>query len=305
LTDVLIGAGGWAYFHVPGVRSLEAYAHIFNFVEVNSSFYTIPERQLVRAWRKRVPSNFVFTVRCNKKVTHKYRLEPSEESYAIFKDMSEICRLLETRFLVLQTPSTIKYTHAKIKRIRDFFESVDRTGLKIVWEIRRRSGQPVPPHLVNVMQDYNITHCVDLSKEEPTIKSDVLYSRLFGKGYHNIYQFLDEELHKINSQITERNPETAILSFHNVKMYKDAVRYKIYHQTNKFVSVTRAKGQQSLKEVLREDAEFPMTKSDLIKDQGWKIVDLTEDKRVHAYQLLEQLPDREFQSIKDVLKNIF
>ncbi len=44
MTEVLIGAGGWAYFQVPGLRPLDAYAQAFNFVEVNATFYTYPRR---------------------------------------------------------------------------------------------------------------------------------------------------------------------------------------------------------------------------------------------------------------------
>jgi hypothetical protein len=44
LKEYLIGAGGWAYFQVPGVNSLAAYSKVFNFVEVNSTLpNTSPE----------------------------------------------------------------------------------------------------------------------------------------------------------------------------------------------------------------------------------------------------------------------
>lgn len=109
---------------------------------------------------------------------------------------------------------------------------------------------------------------------------------------------------EIDRKINRRDPRTAIVSFHNVKMYKDAARYKIYKQTKRFPPVTRVKGQLSLREVLMEDAKFPASKEDLIKDQGWKVIDLTEDRRVHAYTLLEKLPDKKFRSIDDVLNSL-
>ncbi len=57
-----IGAGGWAYFHVPGMDSLAAYAKAFDFVEVNSTFYMNPSVEMVRLWRNRVPEDFMFSV---------------------------------------------------------------------------------------------------------------------------------------------------------------------------------------------------------------------------------------------------
>lgn len=45
----LVGAGGRAYFQVPGKPPLKAYSEIFNFVEVNSTFYEYPALATVNA----------------------------------------------------------------------------------------------------------------------------------------------------------------------------------------------------------------------------------------------------------------
>ncbi len=72
MSQVYIGAGGWAYFFVPRMDSLIAYAKAFDFVEVNSTFYENPSMQMVRSWRRQVPEGFMFSVRCHKDLTHKY-----------------------------------------------------------------------------------------------------------------------------------------------------------------------------------------------------------------------------------------
>ena len=56
--EYLIGTGGWAYFQIPGFKSLEAYSRIYNFVEVNSTFYEIPSTNLIEKWRNIVPEDF-------------------------------------------------------------------------------------------------------------------------------------------------------------------------------------------------------------------------------------------------------
>ena len=76
MSMLYIGAGGWAYFKVPGLDPLAAYSKAFDFVEVNSTFYTTPSIEMVRSWRKRVPGNFMFSVRCHKDLTHKHLLSP-------------------------------------------------------------------------------------------------------------------------------------------------------------------------------------------------------------------------------------
>jgi len=301
MTEFLIGCGGWAYFGVPGLRPLEAYAKAFNFVEVNSTFYRIPNLQLVGSWRQRVSSDFEFAVRCHKDVTHRYQLEPVQEAFQALNTMIKICHVLDSEFLVLETPPKIHFGPQKTESVRNLFESVSLKGIGLVWEVRRGKGVPIPANLVALMQDYGVVHCVDLSDESPATESDTVYSRLFGKGQRNIYQFTDEELLEVDKKIAKRDPERVAVSFHNVKMYKDAARFKLYKQTGRFPSVTGAEGQKSLRKVLIEDARFPATKDELIRSQGWKVIDLTGDTRVHAHTLLDKLPDTQFKNVKEVL----
>jgi uncharacterized protein YecE (DUF72 family) len=63
LPDFLIGTGGWAYFRVPNKPSLKVYSEVFNFVEVNYTFYEFPNNRMVKGWRKTVPKDFTFSVR--------------------------------------------------------------------------------------------------------------------------------------------------------------------------------------------------------------------------------------------------
>jgi uncharacterized protein YecE (DUF72 family) len=300
----LIGAGGWAYFQVPGVHPLVAYSRAFDFVEVNSTFYEIPSLKMVESWRRLVPPNFEFAVRCNKALTHKYKFQQVPEAFDVLKRMITICNALKAEVLHLQISATFQLTKTDVDLIRNFFASADLRGIRVALEIRG-SGRSLNPGLVKVMQDYNIVHCVDLSKdEEPAYESDVLYSRLFGKGPHNVYQPTDGELSKIDRKTSREEHKTVAVSFHFVRMYKDAARFKIYKETGKFPMVTKSTGLGSLTEVLREDAKFPSSKKELIRHQGWKLIDLTEDKRVHASYMLEMLPEKTYNSIDEVVETL-
>jgi uncharacterized protein YecE (DUF72 family) len=301
VTEVFIGAGGWAYFQVPGLRPLEAYARAFNFVEVNSTFYTRPRLQRVQAWRQRVPPDFEFSVRCHRDVTHRFQLEPIPEVLDAVTRMQDICRVLRSKYLVLQTPASFPVTASKVDACRQLFRSLSLKGLRLVWEVRQKGRSRLPLRLRSLMQDLNVIHCVDLSRETPATDADVLYTRVFGKGEHNRYQFTDEELVDIDRTIVATARETAVVSFHNVRMYKDAARYQLFRQRSQFSPVTRGIGQQALKEVLREDTVFPVTKAELLTTQGWKVIDVQRNQRVHADTLLHRLPDRYFTSVEEVL----
>jgi uncharacterized protein YecE (DUF72 family) len=300
--DFRIGTGGWAYFQVPGMDSLAAYSKAFDFVEVNSTFYSIPRINEVTSWRKRVKSDFEFSVRCHQDLTHKYNLRPIAESYQILNEMILICKTLDANILHIQTPPTFKITPSKADSIRDLFSSLQLKGIRLAWEIRQR--QQWPSYLTNLMQDFNIIPCVDLSKEEEPFSMDVLYSRLFGKGSHNIYQFEDKELRNINNKASEGDQKKVILSFHSLKMFKDAARLKIFKETGNFPSITNSTGLSSLKEVLSEDAKFPSTKKELVIHQGWKIFDLTSIERIHAHKILGKLSERNYSNLDEVLKEL-
>ena len=108
------------------------------------------------------------------------------------------------------------------------------------------------------MEEHNIIHIVDLSKDMPLYESDQIYSRLFGKGEHNMYQFTDEELLDIYDKTQKRKHEKVILTFHVVRMYKDAGRLNTYFKEKRFPSVTKHQGLKSLEAVLSEDTDFPI-----------------------------------------------
>ncbi len=304
MADYLIGTGGWAYFRLPGLRPLAAYSRLFDFVEVNSTFYQIPNLKTVETWRKQVPPSFEFSVRCNQDLTHKYQFQLNRETHKIFENMITICKKLKAEILHLQTPSTFKPNKDNAGLIHLFLSSIDPDGVRIALEVRG-SNQPLSPEFVGMMRDHNIIHSIDLSKDEnPAHQSDILYSRLFGKGWHNVYQPTDQELKRIDDKASNESHKKAMVSFHFVRMYKDAARLKVYKQTGKFPMVTKSVGLRSLEEVLREDARFPNPKQELIKDQGWKIIDLTKEERVQASELLRKLPERNYENLDDVIQTL-
>lgn len=297
-TDYLVGTGGWAYFKVPGKQSLEAYSQIFNFTEVNYTFYEYPNVRRVERWRRIVPADFVFSVRCHQDLTHRIGLKPTDEAYYVLNQMLRYCKVLKAPFLVLETPVGYTMNREEVKNARNFFSSSSSLrGIRLVWEIRA----PLTPAVVDLMHDFNIVHCVDLSRAEPLLESDVVYSRLFGRGKLNIYQFTDEELTEIDEKAKGCNCKVAALSYHGVRMNTDAARFMHYKQTGKFSPATSFTGVDSAKTVLSEDAKFPSSKDELIAHQGWKVVDVTLDKRVHLSDLLSRIPEKTFSSIDEVV----
>src|SRR3989441_9259916 len=106
--DSLIGAGGWAYFDIPGEGALAAYARAFGFVELNGSFYEWPDPRTVTAWRRRVPAAFRFAVRAHRELSHRDRVQPSPAARASLARTARIAARLRAVAIVIETPATVE-----------------------------------------------------------------------------------------------------------------------------------------------------------------------------------------------------
>jgi uncharacterized protein YecE (DUF72 family) len=303
--EYLVGTGGWAYFQVPGHRSLAAYSRAFNFVEVNSTYYEIPSIETVESWRKLVPDDFKFSVRAHRSIAGEYKLRPVEKAVKTFERMQKICSILRAEILHFQAPNSFTANSTSIRDTCEFFSSINLDNLRIAFEMRGIDPSNVPREMIRMMQDRNMIHCVDLSRgEKPAVETDTLYTRLFGRGKYNVYQPTDRELAEIDARASSGNSQKVVMSFHFVKMYQDAARMKTYKQTSVFPKVTDSIGIASLEEVLGEDAKFPATKQELIQNQGWKLFDHTQSERIRVSCVLERLSDKTYAGIRDITEEL-
>jgi uncharacterized protein YecE (DUF72 family) len=84
MPDIRVGTSGWNYpsgrgtwnglFYParrpPGFDELRYYAEHFDTVEVNSTFYRVPDPAQTRRWLERTPAEFLFSVKLYQKFTH-------------------------------------------------------------------------------------------------------------------------------------------------------------------------------------------------------------------------------------------
>jgi uncharacterized protein YecE (DUF72 family) len=297
MTGSLIGAGGWGYFS----GGLEAYAEAFRFAEVNASFYRRIPEAMARRWRARVPSDFVFSVKGHRDVTHTDRLRASEGAREGFAESVDTARLLRAPFLILETPPSLAFDRAQLDGLRDLAGLIDGR-VRIGLEARAYRRGSLPSELQRTMGREGILDVVDLSQTKPRVADGSVYTRLFGPGPHNVYEFDDDELRAIGR--AGQDAVRAAFTFHGVRMYKDAARFLTFKRTGEFPAATAQRGLSSLEAVLQPDARFPTTRDDLVREQGWKIFDLDEHVRVHASRILASLPDRTFGSLDEVIREL-
>ena len=82
-----VGCSGWSYNHWRGTVYDSAlrpkewfsdYARRFSTVEVNNTFYRLPEAATFEAWRAQAPEGFVYSLKVNQYGTHRRRLREPE-----------------------------------------------------------------------------------------------------------------------------------------------------------------------------------------------------------------------------------
>ena len=301
MSHLLVGAGGWAYFKVPGTDSLEAYSQAFDFVELNSSYYELPAVSSASDWRKRVPADFRFSVRCPRIIVDHYGLKLLPGSRGLLERLEEVCKQLEAvAMTVLISASSPIQEDELAPRLNDFLGTFGSHETPVAVEFR---GMKPSANVLDVMKESEAIHSVDLSNNKPLFEGKILYSRLFGKGKENIYEFDDGELKEIAEKASAPKFEKSILAFHGVRMYRDAGRVKAFIDKGYFPKITSGVGADSIREVLREDARFPTTKGRLLKDQGWKVFqDPDEVRKIST--VLEKLPEGEFKSLDDLIAEL-
>jgi uncharacterized protein YecE (DUF72 family) len=99
-----VGASGFAYKEwkgrfYPGKISpqemLRFYSRRFNTVEINNTFYRMPQQRVLTSWAEQVPGHFVFALKAPQVITHLKRLRNVfEETEYLFRTLSVLDRKL-------------------------------------------------------------------------------------------------------------------------------------------------------------------------------------------------------------------
>ena len=127
-----VGCSGWSYtswegaFYPSGTenfRWLNYYSHVFDYVEIDSSFYKIPGRKMVENWAMKTPKNFKFTAKFPKVITHDKRLKDVDDELEQFIDAMTPLQN-KTLALLIQLPPSLQI-HAGLDGLRGLIDRLD------------------------------------------------------------------------------------------------------------------------------------------------------------------------------------
>jgi uncharacterized protein YecE (DUF72 family) len=211
MAKAYIGTSGWNYRHwwngefypkeLKPTRWLGYFVQHFDTVEVNNSFYRLPSTETFEAWRKQVPSGFVFAVKASRFLTHIKRLKDPEGPLDLF--FSRAKQLTEHLGPILfQLPPQLK---ADLDRLNVFLHALDAHGARkhrrCVIEVRDPTW--LVPSVFAQLRQHGVALCFadwrEVHVAEPITADFVYLRRHYGPGKDGNYRKkeLDRDVMKI------------------------------------------------------------------------------------------------------------
>ena len=187
LDKLRIGCSGWSYKDWQGIfypKDLPAkdylgyYSKVFNCVEIDSSFYRIPNSFMVSQWKSKTPEGFLFSPKLPKKITHEKKLVNSESTLLYFYSvMNKLKEKLGP--IAIQLPPSIKVeTHMDV--MKSFISQLS-PEFKHVIEFRHKSW--FAPEVYELLRKSNIAMVWSLNQyleTPPEVTADFVYMRMVG-----------------------------------------------------------------------------------------------------------------------------
>jgi uncharacterized protein YecE (DUF72 family) len=186
--QLYIGCSGWSYdawlghFYPANLdrkEFLQYYSQVFEFVEIDSSFYRPPGLFMTKRWPSLTPDDFRFSAKFPRSITHEKRLvEPERQLRYFFDVMRPLRRKLLA--LLLQLPPSLT-AKEDLKKLEALIHMLD-PDFRYAVEVRHRSWFD-NKDVYKLLSDNKI--CLAWSQSDtiqtpPELTSDFVYLRFIG-----------------------------------------------------------------------------------------------------------------------------
>jgi uncharacterized protein YecE (DUF72 family) len=192
-SNIFLGTSGWSYKEWEGVfyhkgsgeSKLHAYSRVFKTAEIDSTFYRNPSKGTVMGWLKYSPSDFIFTAKLPKTITHDKALGLKRDVSGDLKEFLELMMPLQQAgklgCLLIQLPPKYAYNP---KNLQEFFELLD-PRFRYAVEFRNASWLVPETETLQILQRYGVAYTIvdePLLPPEVHLTTDFSYFRWHGHG---------------------------------------------------------------------------------------------------------------------------
>jgi uncharacterized protein YecE (DUF72 family) len=185
MAEIRIGTSGFHYKHWVGryypagiqpAAMLEHYARDFDTVELNNTFYQLPNEASFDNWRESTPRDFLYAVKGSRFITHMIKLKDAQRGLTNFLPRAE--RLREKLGPILwQLPPGWKVNAARLEE----FLSLLPPEHRYTFELRNQTW--MTDDVLEVLRKYNAAFCIyELAGYQSPLEltADWTYVRLHG-----------------------------------------------------------------------------------------------------------------------------
>lgn len=204
-----IGTSGYQYEHwrgavydqkLPRRNWFGRYAEVFDTVEINNTFNSLPEAKTFDSWRERAPQGFLCALKYSRYGSHLKR--PKDPGDTAGKFLARASRL-GSRLgpILVQLPPN---WHADADRLAAFLDAVPAERR---WALELRHRDWPRSDIFEILSRHKAALCIhDMIDRHPVeVTADWVYLRFHGRHYGGSYshQFLSAQAQRIDAWLGE------------------------------------------------------------------------------------------------------
>jgi uncharacterized protein YecE (DUF72 family) len=208
-----VGTSGYSYkewkgsFYpekLPAKEMLPYYASQLSAVELNNTFYRMPQQAMVESWNAQVPDDFRFSVKASQRITHFKRLKDAE---AEAKYLLETVGALKEKLGVVlyQLPPNMK---KDLERLQNFVKNLP-ADVRAAFEFRHPTW--FDDDVLEVLKNQNLALCISDTDDLPVVHID----RTADWGYMRLRRvnYSKEDLAEWSNRIKAQDWKTTFVFF--------------------------------------------------------------------------------------------
>jgi uncharacterized protein YecE (DUF72 family) len=210
-----VGCSGWSYedwvgpFYPNSTKPkdfLRLYSSVFDCVEIDSSFYRIPNSFMISQWKKNTPEGFLFSPKFPKKITHELKLQNVSSTLSFFyKTLAGLGDKLGP--MVLQMPPSFKYEKG-MKDLTNFIQNEMQHNGSFRHAIEFRHASWFRDDVYKLLESNNVSLCWSinqyLKETPPKLTTNFVYARMVGQRDITTFNQKQKDRSKESKEMAEK-----------------------------------------------------------------------------------------------------
>jgi len=211
--NIYVGTSGYSYkewkgsFYpekIPAKEMLRFYSERLSTVEINATFYRMPQASMLENWKEQVPSTFRFSLKAPQRITHIKRLKETDEETKYFFETAAVLSD-ELGVVLFQLPPNMK---KDLPRLETFLAQLPQ-GTRAAFEFRHPTW--FDDDVLGLLRSQNRALVVSDTDDLPATHID----KTADWGYLRLrrVQYTEENLREWLGRIRDQNWQETFLFF--------------------------------------------------------------------------------------------